>query len=290
MKIKRKIKNALLLSPLNGIYYHIRYFLIHGKRCRFKDPQRFSEKIFCRMRYPSESFSQLTDKVAVREFIRKELGEEYLVPVYAIVKKLDLETWNSLPNSFVMKTNHGAGQVKIVRDKNTTSYDELKDLSNSWLESNHFLNCGEGHYKNIKPQLIFEELLLIDGDVPADYKVNVFNPKNGKEGYIFIQYMDGRFNGGVRQSLFLEDWTVAPFSRSGYKNVGSQTERPYELETMISLSKKIAKKFGYLRVDFYICKNKLFIGELTFTPGAGEYKFEPASLDEELGSMFGWPE
>jgi len=43
-------------------------------------------------------------------------------------------------------------------------------------------------------------------------------------------------------------------------------------------------------VDFYLHQGRVFIGELTITPGAGRYVFDPLDWDEVLGAKFGWPE
>jgi hypothetical protein len=59
---------------------------------------------------------------------------------------------------------------------------------------------------------------------------------------------------------------------------------------MLSLAKQLAQPFGYLRVDFYVHQGKVYVGELTVTPGAGTYVFTPRAWDASLGERFGWPE
>jgi hypothetical protein len=68
------------------------------------------------------------------------------------------------------------------------------------------------------------------------------------------------------------------------------TEKPKALPEMLALAKKLAQPFGYLRVDLYVHQDKVYVGELTVTPGAGTYVFVPKDWDRSLGERFGWPE
>lgn len=55
---------------------------------------------------------------------------------------------------------------------------------------------------------------------------------------------------------------------------------------MINMSNNIAKDFPFVRVDFYIHKGKLIIGELTFTPTAGYDYTITKEGDYAIGQMF----
>lgn len=54
----------------------------------------------------------------MREFIKSENCEELLVPLYGHWDKAADIDFDSLPNKFVLKPNHGYGDVIIVKDKN----------------------------------------------------------------------------------------------------------------------------------------------------------------------------
>lgn len=241
------------------------------------------------MRYPLPVFSTLADKVLVRDHIAKIVGEEYLVPAFFSCKIIESSDFDRLPNAFVMKANHSAGQVKIITDKRKECIKELTDLANNWLRSNFASTAREKHYGHIEPQIIFEHALLTNGCPPADYKFNVFNEGKNSEPYIFIQYMQDRF-GAITQNLFLEDWSPAPFERSGQKSSNAKIEKPEALNEMLRVAKKLSDKFGYMRVDFYLHDGKVYIGELTLTPAAGSYTFNPSEYNTILGKKFSWPE
>lgn len=285
----RNIKKLLFSSLPDSIFYQYHHIRNHKSLCNFKKPQSFSEKIYHRMRYPSPEFSILADKVLVREHIKEKVGEKYLVPAFFSCRNVTTKTFDNLPNTFVMKANHSAGQVKIVTNKLNENLESLASLANSWLISDFSSVQREKHYQYIKPQIIFEHALLTNGNPPADYKFNVFNSSETTDPYIFIQYMQDRF-GAITQNLFLEDWSPAPFTRAGQKQSKMLIQKPKVLEEMIVVAKKLSENYGYLRVDFYLHNDNIYIGELTLTPAAGNYTFTPERYNDILGSKFGWPE
>lgn len=291
-KIGALIRGALVrivVSLPDPVFYRYKYFVLHRQLCHFHPPRRFSEKIFHRMRYPRPVFSELADKVAVRDYIASTAGPQYLVPAYFSCEQVTLDTFDRLPEAFVMKANNSAGQVRIVRSKHSENLAELVALADTWLTSNFPLRMREKHYRYIQARIIFEQALLTDGQPPADYKFSVFNRGRGEQPYVFIQYMRGRFENLV-QDLYLDDWSPAPFKLSHQRTIGSLAPRPEKLDEMLAIAKKLASPFGYLRVDFYLHDGRVYVGELTVTPGAGGYAFDPPEWDEVLGERFEWPE
>lgn len=288
-RLKRAVKRLFNSLP-DPAFYQYKSLLVHGRFCNFRNPKRFSEKIFHRMRFPLPVFSTLADKVAARDYIAAKIGPQYLVPAYFSCETVTKETFESLPDAFVMKSSNGFGQVKIVRDKHEEDIGQLTLLANEWLSSRSASRSREKHYLSIPPRIIFEQPLLDRGDAPDDYKFNVFNSP-GREPFVFIQHMHGRFR-DLEQQLYLEDWSAPPFrlELSLLRESAQRTQKPELLPEMLSLAKKLAEPFGYLRVDFYLHQGRIYVGELTVTPGAGTYIFGPRNWDRSLGDRFGWPE
>ncbi len=52
---------------------------------------------------------------------------------------------------------------------------------------------------------------------------------------------------------------------------------------MIELAKEMSKPFTYVRVDFYYINNKIYFGEITFTPDSGFIKFNNDEIDKQWG-------
>lgn len=271
--------------------YQLRYLKRHRRFCNFRNPQRLSEKLHHRMRYPLPHFSRLADKVLARDYIRDTVGDRFNVPLYAAVEVVTASQFEYLPTSFVMKTNNSSGSVRIVFDKSREDIDELVALGNAWLRDDFSRRRGERHYKAIRPQVLFEQALLTANGPPADYKVHVFNPQEG-DSYLFIQVINGRF-GQMTQNLFSADWHGLPF-RLGETLPPSVdidiTGAPAELAEMLDVARRLAHPFGYCRVDMYVFEGRIYVGEITFTPGAGAFKLHPPEWDRKLGALFRWPE
>jgi hypothetical protein len=289
LKAFRERISPLVMALPDCAFYQYKYLIAHARLCRFGQPRRFSEKIFHRMRYPSPLFSRLADKVEVRGYIANAVGAQYLVPAYLIAEKVTPATFDSLPDSFVMKANHSFGQLRIVHDKRNEDPVELARLANLWMRSEFPMRMREKHYRSIRPRIIFEQALLNGGRPPDDYKFNVFNPGRDRQPYIFIQHMQGRFE-RLTQDLYLEDWRPAPFQLLHQKTSGCIAPPPERLEEMLQVARRLAEPLGYMRVDLYQHQGRVYVGELTLTPGAGRYVFEPKTWDETLGEKFGWPE
>ena len=286
--IKERMSPLVMALP-DCVFYQYKYLMAHGRLCHFDTPRRFSEKIFHRMRYPSPLFSRLADKIEVRSYIANTVGAQYLVPAHLISEKVTPQTFDALPNTFVMKANHSFGQLRIVHDKHDEDPVELARLANHWMASEFPMRMREKHYRFIRPRIIFEHALLSDGRPPDDFKFNVFNPGPGQKPYIFIQHMQGRFE-HLTQDLYLEDWRPAPFKLMNQKTSGRVAPPPAALEEMLQVARKLAEPLGYMRVDLYLHQGRIYVGELTLTPGAGRYVFDPKTWDETLGVKFGWPE
>ena len=51
---------------------------------------------------------------------------------------------------------------------------------------------------------------------------------------------------------------------------------------MVELAETLAKDIPFVRIDFYNIDGRIYVGELTFTPGLF-LRFEPKGADEFLG-------
>ncbi len=258
------------------------YYLRTGKKLSLMEPKSFNEKIQWLKIFDSTSTkTRLSDKYYVRDYIKGEIGEKYLVPLYGVWKTFDEIDFDQLPNRFVLKCNHGSGTNAIVKSKSLLDYTNLKEKFTDWLSMNYaFENGFELQYKDIEPCIIAEQYLESEcGGEPFDYKVHVFN---GKARIIQVD-IDRHQN--HKRNIYSLDWTFIPCSID-YPNAPEIIiERPECLDELIKLSQKLGEGFIYVRCDFYIVGNKIYFGELTFTHGSGIETFNPDSFNIEMG---GW--
>ncbi|WP_018424317.1 ATP-grasp fold amidoligase family protein [Paraburkholderia tuberum] len=281
----RKLKDAaksMLPAPLFLSLLHHKYI---GRYPNLLRPTTFNEKILQKSLRPDPWLTELTDKLTVRDYVARKLGESHLIPLLAAPETFTKEVFDALPDSFVMKANHGSTYVKVVRNKSATSFEELRDLANHWLSLDFYKMGREKHYRPIKPRIFFEQLLLDESDnVPPDYKLQCFGAKSGRL-VIYILVISDRFGADTRGDLYDVNWNHLDVVIGEYKPSENPPPRPDNLDAIVDAGIKLSADFDYVRVDLYSPNNQVYFGELTFTPGAGVLPFMPDRIDYEWGSL-----
>lgn len=189
--MNKKVKN-LILAPLNLLYrvspeFEIKllyYLKMHQGLC-LEAPKTYNEKLnWLKLYYRNDLMPKCADKYQARDYIKEKGYGNFLPKLYwhgESPKDIPFET---LPNSFVIKSTSGSGNNIIVRNKASLNTSSTINTIKKWMKEKYLVAYGEWHYAKIKPSIIIEELLT-DGsnDVPADYKLFCFN---GLGGY-FVQ-------------------------------------------------------------------------------------------------------
>lgn len=240
------------------------------------NPKTFNEKLNYLKTLPlNDSYTGLADKVLVRDYIRKTIGEKYLIPCLGIYNNAEEIDFDKLPERFILKTNHGSGWNMICREKSTFNKARATRLFNRWLGFNAYYLSREKQYKNIKPLIICEELLEFD---IYDYKFFCFSGKPE-----FVQVDIDRFTNHKRAFYDL-NWRKLPFSiryEISDKNLG----KPVQLAEMQSLAEQLSEDLPFCRVDLYVHNNHVYFGEITLIPGGGNEPFLPQDYDKTVGDF-----
>ena len=256
-----------------------------GYPLNLDNPQTFNEKIQWLKLYDHNPLMTIcADKVAVRDYIKEKIGEEYLVPALGIYDKPEDIDFDKLPNRFVLKVNWGSGQNIIVKDKSQLDIEATKKQLTEWmkLKNNHYYDCLEWCYKDIKPKILCEQYIeeldnsLIDWKIFCNY---------GKPIFLFLgidRFKDLRFN------FYDLDFKQLPFKQH-YENSNKIIEKPDCFDKILQLAQKLTQDFIHARADFYIVKNKIYFGELTFYHFNGTEKFDPLEWDYKLGELIELP-
>lgn len=297
-KIRKKIKILTskvyyeLLKKLSLIlsdkqFIELKYLYKFRKKLNLENPKTFNEKIQWRIIHDRKNiYTQLADKYLVREYVKNKIGENYLIKILGVYKDPSEVEYDKLPNRFVMKCNHDAGSVIICLDKKKFDINKVNKKLNFFLKRNFYYFSREWHYKNIKPLIICEEFKPIfekdrfGNELPEDYKLHCFN---GEVKFLEVQF--NRFDGKRRINIYDPDWNLLEF-KMGSKNVNYYVEKPIQLEEMKKLARILSREFDYCRVDFYISEEKVYFGEITFTPCSGFDKFQPKEWDYKIGQMW----
>ena len=258
-----------------------------GKILDLDHPRTFNEKIQWLKLYDSTPIkTRLADKYLVREWVAEKIGEKYLIPLLGVYDSFDQIDFDSLPDRFVIKCNHGCTYNIIVKNKNFFDIDDAKQKINAWIQENFaFKNGCEMHYKNINPIIIIESFLENKDEDLYDYKFWCFE---GKVKY--IQFLSERNTNGLKMAFYDANWNKQKFVYS-YPLDSKTIERPDNLDEMISLAEKLSKDFSHVRVDLYrLDDGTIYFGEMTFTSASGICRWNDKKIDRQLGDWIKLPE
>ncbi len=252
-----------------------------GEDLNLDDLQTFNQKMQYQKLHCNQPIHTLcADKLAVREYIKEKVGEQYLIPLVMYTDNPKDIIPENLPDyPIVVKTNHDSGSYCIVKDKLAQDWEEVQSKMKSSLKNNYYFYWRERQYKGIKPTIIVEKLLQQkNGNVPYDYK---FHCSRGK--VLFIQVVIDRESINKINLYSPVDWQLLPF-RLRHEN-GPALEAPKPIKEMVHIAERLSKDFNFARIDLYVSDDQVFFGEITFTPGAGFDKFIPESYDLEVGKQ-----
>ena len=261
------LKLAQFLTKATGaisprLQYSLAYFHNRGRFPNLKNPKNLSEIIGKQMLSGEiNQFAKYADKVEVRKYIEEWGLGKYLPKLYGVWDKFDDIDFDELPSSFALKTNHGAGGNYICFDKNKMDKAKAKEIINKSL-SKVYGGKTETHYSLIKPKVFAEELLSDNGELPIDYK---FHCSNGKVRGVLLVLERGKEQS--HRLFYNTNWQNVDIIRQREANY--DIEKPAKFEKMIEVAQFICEKFRQVRVDLYYINNKVYIGELTFTPNGG---------------------
>lgn len=249
-------------------------------------PKGFNEKLqWLKLNVHSSLHTQCSDKYEARFYIEKIIGKKYLIPLCYQSYELNDLIYDNLPDfPCVIKTNQDCGGLIFIRNKENFDWRKSKAFLNQRISNNHYYYSREWQYKNIKPCIIVEKMLLNnDGTIPFDYKVYCFN---GKAKMIAVD--QDRDKSTKARNWYDVNWRKHDifWNTNGDDRV---LEKPLFLDKMLRLSEKLAKEFYFLRVDWYELNNHLFIGELTLHPGGGMVPFYPKKWETIFGDYLSLP-
>ncbi len=262
------------------------YKIKMGKKLQLDNPMTFNEKLqWIKLYDRKDEYIEMVDKYAVRELIKRKIGEDYLIPLLGVWDCAEDIDFEQLPNQFVLKCTHDSGSVIFCKDKNNFDVDAAIKSLKKHLKRSGFTHGREWPYKNVPRRIIAEKYMSDEsGCELKDYKVLCFNgePK-------LIELHRGRY-GIHTQDFYDVNWNRTNISQVGTPNAVDKFPVPESFEQMLELSRILSKGIPHLRVDWYSIYGKLFFGELTFFDGSGFDPFDNPDDDLLLGSWIKLPE
>ena len=258
-----------------------------GRKINWKNPIDINDKINILKLTPSaKMWSDLADKYLVRKYVSDKGLSEILIPLIAKYDNAEDIDFCKLPNAFVLKTNHGCGEVVIVKDKSQINENVIRMQMHNHLQYKYGLYQTEYHYLDIKPCIVAEQLIC-EKDCKysssiIDYKVWCF----GGKPYCILCC----FNRGDNTNVALYDvkwnYLYGKIRKTNhFTEKADYLPKPFNLDLMLDYASILSEGFPEVRVDFYNINGKIYFGEMTFTSLGGFMNYFTDDFLKELGNQ-----
>lgn len=285
--IKNIYSYRLLLNDKQAIKN--RFKKAQGYELNLESPITMNEKLqWLKLNDRTELHTLFADKWLVRNYIKNHYDEDILTEVvFQTFNWRDILIENMPDCPFIIKPNHASGWYHFVYDKTKVNWNQIRLDCRFWLTQNYYYFEREWQYKNINPCLIVEKLLIPqNGGIPNNYRLHCLS---GNVEIISINFCFDHPNEFIAKK-FDKNWNQLDF-KFGVENkvyekyLNIKIDRPKTLDRMIHIAEDIAKKFAYVRVDFYEVDHKLYFNEITFHDSGGYDKIIPFEWDIKLGNL-----
>ena len=248
---------------------------------RLQKPSRFSDFIPLELLAGrDERVPTLVDKLALKDNLPKLVRVDATVfpRTLSSLDYLRPEDFDAVSYPCVVKCNHDSGTSKVLLVKPTHEEARmLADFFNKRASMRFGEQTGEWFYDRISPRIYFEQYVG-DGQSIRDYK---FHCVRGE--VVFCQIIWDRHLPRPRELIVFGDSTAFS-SRLDQDMVQASRgdHNPRNWEAMLLLASRISSEFRYVRVDLYDSETGPKVGELTFSPRAGNYR---GRGNRQLGRM-----
>ena len=248
-----------------------RYFKTFGRHIDWNHPTEFNEKIrWMQFNTDTSKWTLLADKYKVRDYVKSKGYEDILIPLLGMWEKAEDIDFDTLPQSFVIKTNHGCGEVITVSNKTKVNMKIIRSKMKHFLNTPFGYRTAEPHYLKIPPVIIAEYLLENDctwSSSLVDYKFYCFH---GEPYCCAVFFNRDIVNHKRCAEIYDMEWCRHDeWINDNHKpEVTIDIPCPRCFNQMINACQDLSAEFPFVRMDFYEVNGYLYFGEFTFTPAA----------------------
>lgn len=266
------------------MYVKLDYFFGMKKFPDLKHPKTFNEKLcWLKLHGKHPEYTRLVDKYEVKEYVAGLIGKEHIIPTLGVWNTFDEIDFDKLPNEFVLKCTHDSGGLVICRDKKKLDMKAARRKIEKSLKKNYFYEHREYPYKEVKPRIIAEKLMVDEsGTELKDYKFFCF------DGKVKMMFVATDRPHDVRFDFFDAAFNHLPF-KQGHPLASKKIVKPQGYEDMIEIAERLGKGYPHVRIDLYDINGQIYFGEMTFFHFSGNVPFEPNEWDEQIGSWIKLP-
>lgn len=187
------------------------------------------------------------------------------------------ELWDTLPESFVIKCNHGCGYNILVKEKGEMDANKVVKQLDKWMKEDYWKQYCEPQYKDV------EKCMLIEQYLADDIKTYKFYCFNGEPRVLYVSENGPNGEKDLYLDYFDMEWNWLPITLFGHEHDKKEIKKPSSFEQMKELAQRLSADFPFVRVDLYDVNGRIYFSELTFIPTGGNMKLTPASVIDEWG-------
>ena len=265
-------------------YLSLKYRVIFKKRLDWKNPKTISEKMQWLKVYGFRpEYVTMVDKIAAKDYVAGIIGDNHIIKTIGVWDKPEDIDFDSLPDKFVLKCNHGSGEVMIFKDKSSLDIRQTCGRLSKMLKDKYYLMGRETPYKYIKPRILAEE--YIESPDPRGMKDYKFFCFDGEPKLLLIASNRQK---GLCLDFFDMDYKHLPIEY-GYPLADVPLEKPSCFEEMKRIAAELSKGCPHIRVDLYDNDGKVLFGELTLFSQSGFAPFKPLEWETRIGEWLHLP-
>lgn len=221
-----------------------------------------------------------TDKVHAKHFIDGFAGRRVTPETYAVFDSLEEIRRRDLPDRCVLKPAHAMNQIAVFLDGPDVPISEADRATlRRGLALDGYRQSREANYRHLKPRILCEELIG-DRESRIEYKLFCyrgaaklfFTACNAPEpGIRILDFYDMQ---GNMLDVVMND-----------RRRGEPRPLPARFPEMRDVAERIAAHFEFVRVDFYLTDERIYVGELTHCHNSANGRFRTLEEEREVSRL-----
>lgn len=251
--------------------------------CRYpnlKNPRTINEKLqVLKLNdyYDNPIITQCVDKFRVKDYLDQKGFGDLCAHTYGVYQNATEINWDTLPEKFVIKCNHGCGYNILVKDKKTLDIQKTVSKLDEWMREDSWKLFAEYQYMFVNRNILIEQYL---GERLNTYKFYCFH---GEPKVIYVSQANTDGIADYYLDYFDIDWNHLDIHLGEHPWNPNREERPDKLEKMLQICRELSSDFPFVRVDLYYTNEQIYFSEFTFMPTGGYMQLTPEWVAKKWG-------
>jgi hypothetical protein len=199
--------------------------------------------------------SNYVDKINAKQLAKEQCPEIEVAPIIRILANHEDIHLSDINTNHILKSAHGCGWNHAFTSQ--AELDIIKTKLVSWNKK-YKSDSNEPQYQYIEPRFYIEEKIE-DSILGQTSKAIVYMVRCIRGEPVSI---------GVSHERKMNHYDInwKPISSP---NIKIHIPKPKNLEKLIQFARELSKPFEFVRMDFYLSSDNIYLSEYTFTPAGG---------------------